>query len=395
MRKLRPKNKHDIIILVFDEIKNINEKLKKIIYDDVINSNLISYKEINSYIRKELKLKSYNIASYNYWKIRGWNEKEIDFKRIKLKSKNSPFKIETWLKKINPITNKNYSIEEAQYKIKSFKKINIEYWIKRGFSKNEAVKKVSNFQKKMFNKFKQKFKKNPENYKDIKQTQLNYWIKKCQTIDEAKQKLKERQNTISLEKHIKKYGEKTGSEIYFERCKKIGEKNKLKYYIEKYGEKKGIEKYLKRHSNNRKFKSSKEAFRFFIPIYKFLRKNGFDKEDIFWGIGKSKEYFITHQKNIYFYDFTIPKLKIIIEYNGIAFHANEKWNQEKKDKWKKLFSEKTYQESIEEDNLKKEVAVNKLFDYYSIYSDESLKNKQEEILNILKLKIKKYNGKNN
>ena len=51
-------------------------------------------------------------------------------------------------------------------------------------------------------------------------TRLDYWLGKGYSLEESKQKLKERQTTFSLEKCIKKYGEIKGKEIWKERQKK-------------------------------------------------------------------------------------------------------------------------------------------------------------------------------
>jgi hypothetical protein len=356
-------------------------------------SDLITYKQINTFIRCEIKIKSYNIASYNYWLIRGWTLEEINKKRLKLNVKHSPMQIENWLNKINSKTNLKFTKAEAEYKIKSFKKINIEYWIEKGFNDDTAKQQVSLFQSEMSNKFIKKIKDNPEKYDSIKNSQLKYWLKKGYSLEDALEKRKDSQDTYSLKKIIKKYGEEIGKEIYKTRCEKTGEKNTLKYHIEKYGEEIGKEKYLQKYTNTRLHRSSKQAYRFFIPLYKFLRKNGFNKEDIFWAIGKSKEYFLNKENKIYFYDFTIPKLNIIFEYHGIKFHPNPSWDKNKWDNWKTIYSDITVEEAYKKDKNKKQCALNENFDYIEVYSDEDLKTKRISFIKILQEKLIKQNGK--
>lgn len=46
---------------------------------------------------------------------------------------------------------------------------------------------------------------------------LEYWLNKGYSLDEAKEKRKERQSTFTLEKCIKKYGEEEGTRIFNER----------------------------------------------------------------------------------------------------------------------------------------------------------------------------------
>jgi hypothetical protein len=70
--------------------------------------------------------------------------------------------------------------------------------------------------------------------------------------------------------------------------------------------------------------ASKESLRYFIPLYKKLRASGILREDIYFGVDGSEEYFIYNKKSrkIYFYDFTILSKKIIIEYDGVYWHSD-------------------------------------------------------------------------
>lgn len=73
------------------------------------------------------------------------------------------------------------------------------------------------------------------------------------------------------------------------------------------------------------FKASKSSLKVFIPLYKVLRNLGMLRTDINFGISGSKEYFIYDKENktIYFYDFTILSLNLIIEFNGTYWHPKE------------------------------------------------------------------------
>lgn len=51
-------------------------------------------------------------------------------------------------------------------------------------------------------------------------TRLDYWLNKGYSLEESKQRLKERQSTFSLEKCIKKYGEDKGKEVWINRQKR-------------------------------------------------------------------------------------------------------------------------------------------------------------------------------
>lgn len=136
-------------------------------------------------------------------------------------------------------------------------------------------------------------------------------------------------------------------------------------------------------------KSSKEAYYFFLEIYKFLRNNGIEKNDIYWGVGNSNEWFINKNGNIFFYDFTIPKLKIILEYNGIKFHPKTDMDLEKQKDWKCLYSNMTYDDKIKLDELKRKNAINDDFEYIEVFSDDDIKSKQKMIIDILYKKVSK------
>ena len=136
-----------------------------------------------------------------------------------------------------------------------------------------------------------------------------------------------KQKSCSLESFIMRDGEAEGTRKYNEKCKNISESQLKENYIEKHG----IEKWHKRYSRTTKY--SKESIRYLLGIYKILRRNGVKKDDVYWGIHPHKEYFlIDGVGDIFFYDFTIPKLKLIIEYHGVAFHPKE-WDHD----WKSAY----------------------------------------------------------
>jgi hypothetical protein len=96
----------------------------------------------------------------------------------------------------------------------------VEYWIKRGYSKEDAEKKIKSVFDNIHTETWKKRRENPENYKDVNTTQIGYWLKKGYSEEESKQKIKDRQKTFTLEKCIEKYGEEDGTKRYNERNKK-------------------------------------------------------------------------------------------------------------------------------------------------------------------------------
>lgn len=362
-----------------DKIKNLNPQTEEMIINEVLDLGLKSKNKIISYIRKRLELPKVGSDKKIYWERRGWSEDDIDQRRMKKKMPSSPMRYENWLNKINDNTGNFYTIEEAKYKVRSFRKSNLEYWIEKGYSEEDSLKKVKEYQKENSDKFVSKILENPEKYKDRTPTQIGYWLKRGYNENDAIEKLKQRQDVTSLEFYNKKYGEEEGLIRYNKRVLNISYTSSRKYYIDKYGKEEGNNLYntLVKNRIVPMSRASKESFYFLKEVFKYLRKNGIDKNDIYWGVGHSSEWFINTGNSIFFYDFTIPKLNIIIEYNGTMFHPNP--DKILKD-WKCLYSGLSYDVVLKNDILKKQIAINKGFEYIVVYSDDNLAIKLTEII---------------
>lgn len=176
----------------------------------------------------------------------------------------------------------------------------------------------------------------------------------------------------------------------------------LENYINKYGENDGLVKFQNYvHKNitayNRK-RASKESTKIFTLLNEYINQKyniqnniWFDNPEI-----KKEEWFIYYNKKYYFYDFTMLDHKIIIEYHGETFHPNpKKLTKEEWDLWKNpRNSNITADIQYKKDCNKKEIALNKGFCYYEIYSD-SHKLRIDLILNELKNIIDKHLGETN
>lgn len=123
-------------------------------------------------------------------------------------------------------------------------------------------------------------------------------------------------------------------------------------------------------------RASKESFIFLKDIYKYLRYNGVEKNDIYWGVGHSNEWFINYNDMSLFYDFTIPKLKLVIEYHGIKFHPNENDDTVDRKNWKCLYSGLSFDDKLKKDNLKKDIIINNGYTYIDVFSNENLINRK-------------------
>lgn len=478
-----------------NEIENENlskvfkEEFKKLLLINNVK-NITQYEKVLRIFRKDKKFIAVGKFTDRYWIQRGWSKKEALEKKKQFKRTGlvSTMTTDFWTVKINPKTKHLYTIEEAKYKILSQRSINTEYWLEKGFNKEESIKKVSEVQKKNSQKFIDKLKKNPENYTDRTNTQIMYYVNKLNvSLEEAKKLLSIRQNVSSLKVLIEKYGDIEGQRKYEEICKNIGysetingyidrcgeKEGTLKYneyceklsfvktleghihkyglkegtkkhdkllldlsvslsdfiikhglekgteryntfcekvrfyntlegYIEKYGIEEGPKKYDEKCSkisfnntlngfienygieegsqkyqqklinflgNSVGYSTSKESLIFFKPLYKKLRQF-LTKEEIYWGITGSKEYYLwdTPNKKMFFYDLTIPKYKIIIEFHGIRYHPNPKWDFEKWNNWN--FMNMNASEKRILDLHKNSVAIKKGYRVIEVFSDE-------------------------
>lgn len=142
----------------------------------------------------------------------------------KRKPYTSPMQIEFWIKRINPKTQKFYSVDEANFHIRSFRKTNIEYWLVHGYNEKDAKKKLFEHQS-LASKAAWKNRPNHPEYSNV---HIEYWLAKGYSEKEAKQKLKERQATFSLKKCIEQYGEVEGIKRFNQRQNKWQQSLKIK-----------------------------------------------------------------------------------------------------------------------------------------------------------------------
>jgi hypothetical protein len=128
---------------------------------------------------------------------------------------------------------------------------------------------------------------------------------------------------------------------------------------------------------------SKESLVFFKPLYKFCRKLGIQRKDIYFGIKGSKEFFIRDNSlpinGGYFYDFTIPSLNMVVEYHGTF------WHPKNPSLWKNPFL--SYDEAKIKDGYKQLIAENFGFSYFIVWSDD---NKLEKFAYLREIILKRY-----
>lgn len=343
---------------------------------------------------------------------------------------NSPQQWQFWIdrKRINPNTGKVFTKNEAKIHVSSFRKSSIHYWTKRGFSPEEAEKQRTDYQISAS-------KRSAEDRKgktDVCTNQIGYWLKQGFTEEEAKLKVTERQSTFSLSKCIERHGINKGTKIFNKRQEKwqksirtnndMDEVNRQKsmslelflerghsaadYVLHRIKKREREEYLLKRtlkviqdadlplttkefnriykllYKQRQKIrgKASKLSLKALIPIYKFCRRNGIQRDDIAIGISGSKEYTIKTKQKTYHYDFCIISKKIIIEYNGYLYHPDpEIMSKKELANFKKPYTKFSVEQKIKGDKLKYKCAEKNGFKLFKIWSHWNIEEQVEQI----------------
>lgn len=232
------------------------------------------------------------------------------------------------------------------------------YWTNKGFSEDEAKQKIADIQSKNSLKRHLQIKLLPnkkEYYRSRNPLCIEYWSSLGYSLEEAKTLREEANDKIRLsyanyEKRHGSLGRKMLEDI------QRGRKDKI---LEKYG------------VTTLTGKASKESLKFFIPLYKKIRKLGIAKSDIYWGFGKSKEYATQYNGKNFFYDFTIHSLKFIIEYNGIFWHARED------SEWSGYGLK---EENLLYNKIKRQAMIDRGYYVYNVWSDKNIDDQREEVL---------------
>jgi hypothetical protein len=94
------------------------------------------------------------------------------------------------------------------------------FWIEKGLTEEDSKKKAYESMKDIHKKTSEKKKSNPEFYKDSYTTNIEYYLKRGFDKEEGEKLLKERQTTFSLEICIEKYGDEIGEKIWIDRQEK-------------------------------------------------------------------------------------------------------------------------------------------------------------------------------
>jgi very-short-patch-repair endonuclease len=239
--------------------------------------------------------------------------------------------------------------------------------------------------------------------------------------------LKDARIRNTIQGYIEKYGIENAELEFQKTCALKSKAHKLQGYIERYGLEEGTKKFNERQSKylktlnanpnileinkskGRTFEqlvlehgldvalkivrnkmcaigcASKESLKVFIPFYKYLRRSGIEKNDIYFGISGSKEYFVHLDSKFVIFDFTILSKRIIIEFNGTTFHPKSPDDHS----WKSVYNNETSEEAYKRDQIKLEMAKKSGFTVITIWSDV---DHQENLKHIIETYEKNKNN---
>lgn len=192
--------------------------------------------------------------------------------------------------------------------------------------------------------------------------QVKYWIKKGYSEEEAKQKVSERQSTFTLEKCITKYGEEEGIRRYTERQTKWSAKIEEQY-------RQGL------FSKTPNFVSNFEMDMVDSIIDKLLLD--LDIDDIY--CYKNRQFILKNDneecKNYRFlYDFKFENK--IIEFNGDYWHMNpDIYDSDVVNSYKNISAEEIWKI----DEIKRQCALNNGYEVLTIWEREYIENKENAI----------------
>jgi hypothetical protein len=352
-------------LVVIDGFKPIKNKvycygLNKECSGIRMNSNSIEFISKTLFLTKEDALKYIKKNNKSNFYKENWNNDE-DYKKSQKRDKEY-FKV-----KYNDKCDEKYN----EYIDKIKKSNSLERYINQyGYDEGNSIFKTISDKKDSMS-FNYLLSKNNNNYE---KTKFEY-DRRLKSV------------SINLDGFINRYGKIEGLKKYDENIIKrketsrkyfdclTPEQRKEKYAItpEKIGYKR-YEEWLEKITVPLT-RASKESELLFRDV---ISKLDYNDNDIYIGIDDKKEYFIKDDKKIFFYDFTIKSLKIIIEYNGIAWHPK----LESMNYFKPIGTKLSAIELYNKQQYKINLAEQKGFKVLEVWSNDF--NKLEKCLNFIK-----------
>lgn len=220
--------------------------------------------------------------------------------------------------------------------------------------------------------------------KDHSIRSVGYWIKKGYSEEDATEEVRKVQATNTLKTYQKKYGDDLGAIKFKERNENWsnlmesipGMQSKRSLSLESYIAKHGIEEGTRLHTemrsnrkrnNTTKLTASAESLIALSEIIDLL-----DKYEISYYIGVegNQEWAIFDEDELrwFYYDLTIPSISTIIEYHGECYHPNPSWDEETWDNWRQQYNGATADAKYQFDLYKKQLAEMHGWFVYEMYS---------------------------
>jgi len=261
-----------------------------------------SFLPINMY--NEIKLMYKNLLTTNHiFNIDNYLKK--GYSKDEAKSIISKIQKDRSSKVKNRVVSSNDYLKEKGYSEEQIKNMRvgpnqIKYWERKGYSENDSKNKVSEHQSKVA---KGTIRKGTGKYPN----QVEYWLKKGYSDEESKKEISKRQMTFSLNKCIEKYGELDGRNRWLDRQ----------------------EKWMNSYKKSNFSKVSQELF---WRVYEKMDK----KEKIFFatlknGIkddsGKNNEFRLKLDNRVIMPDFIVGNK--IIEFDGTYYHRDSPENKKR------------------------------------------------------------------
>lgn len=192
-----------------------------------------------------------------------------------------------------------------------------------------------------------------------------YWVERGFSEEEAIQKSKISADTISLRAKQLRYGLEEGLRSYNMTSEKMSAS------------------WNPASSAGRNFSSSLQADRFFTKLYKFARRLGYRRDDFMMNMNKG-EFWIRNTEGLFFYDFVLRPLKLIIEFNGEHVHPNRSMLDLEWSTWRHAYTKVTADETYKYDKRKEQIAQEAGYNVLTVWS------KDQQNLSIAKNFIKEH-----
>lgn len=189
-----------------------------------------------------------------------------------------------------------------------------------------------------------------------------FWLKKGYSEEAANQKSKRSAAINSLERKIEIWGV-DGERKYLEACQAVSAG------------------WNPSCVSSAKFSSSNQANNFFKKVYKECRKLGYQRNDVAFKLNRG-EWYIKDKKRIFFYDFMLKPLKLIVEFNGEHVHPDKRMGEDQWSCWKHAYSKKSADEVYASDQEKMYTASKRGYNILEVWSRDQ--DNLETVLNFIR-----------